>query len=201
MVVYENRLLDAIHFPLKIWLLIIIFIYIGCRFFLPEACKLNDNVSVYNSSVEFIGLLITLPTLFITGGEAQSVRWNKFKFFVFIFLSVFILGSIVFLSGGWIDSPFTGPVSLYVGYFILLQEDKLTDWIYFFFNSALVLFGIFLLVLPYWIMYHGNYPMYVLKWEESPRVTFGRLTLNIILMLITVMIGQWVGNRVNRERR
>ena len=198
---YENDLVSVIHWPLKSWLLFISLVYVIGRFVLWEFYgpffEPNEFIYSHNNMYHTIGVVVIIIMLAITGREAIQDIWNKMQFFSLITLSVILLCEIVFITGGVLDSPFSGAISLYLASFILLQRDSE----YWRFNVGIAVLTLLLLAFPY-IWLSINYKeMYICKYYTYSSVTWGRLCINIFLLIVTGFAADRVSNRVNRINR
>jgi hypothetical protein len=195
---YENQLLNVVHKPILRLLLIVaatfgLWLYVrhwhSTYHFYEE-----NGVLLKGSQWPFVTIatLMLFVLHFIDGDQASQKGWNNKKFFVFIFFSVAIMAIAIFLTGGFLDSPFSGALALYLGCFILLQKDNQ----YKVFNWLLLAFTLAVTVGPYIILYGTGHPTYVLEWDPSHWVTCGRLVVSLALLIAAGFFGDKVAEEV-----
>lgn len=150
------------------------------------------NSFVFGSQVWLIvsGGVVGCAILFVAGVEWEGFR--KLKPVLLIIFLIYLLALAVLLTGGFIDSPFSGAVSLYLGFFIALIKagtHQRSSWLF-------VSLTIVCLVSPYAYLYwQGHAALQILNWHTSAQVTAARLIITITVLLIT----GWFGGKVSSE--
>lgn len=136
----------------------------------------------------FLGCLMLL----VANMRPTQPRANVFRLFVLIFFSVVLLAIAVLLTGGFIDSPFSGAVSLYVGFFIAMIQGKMyrvSNWI-------LVGTTVLCALLPYAYLYATDRALHVVNWHTGPKIALVRLGITIFLLVVTAWFGAKVSDKL-----
>lgn len=139
-------------------------------------------------------MFVFIATVYLILKRPGTMAADTMKVLVIILGSVLLLSLAVFLTGGFIDSPFGSAVAMYIGFFIFLIRRRVFPFI----NLGLIALTVFLLALPYMYLYlyRSDYrSMHILTWHPTPLVTGGRLAISMLLLLVA----GWVGARVSSE--
>lgn len=162
----------------------------GTEIFETPICNLNtDFISIKEygilNGIVFLGL-----SLFIVVAAIKFKPEAKFKFL--IVTSILILFTLIYITGGILDSPFTAAVGVYVAsYFIIQERRDLKNM-----NKAILFLVIFLTVLPYFLFSLGTSPKhYIISWNTDFYTNWIRL---ILVVLLIGFAGYW-GDKVNKE--
>ncbi len=197
---YENKLLSAVATPLIIWLVAMSIIYV----IIEELTSLGLTAPIYTPNGPVLdsigrywaaGTILVFLMLLILAPNPKTALWSYAQLFSVIFISVLLLAIIVFLSGGYLDSPFNGAVSLYIGCFILLQRKGG----YPIFTIIIVMLTIFLLLFPYIHLYRSGYSsLQIFNWNPSHTVTCFRLFITFALLFITLGVSYKVDSEIRK---
>ncbi len=180
------------------WLLAIITAYILIDLIAPRRTGYlyDANGEIFRQIFWFrvFGMFVFIATVYLILKTPGTLAADTMKVLVIILGSVLLLSLAVFLTGGFIDSPFSSAVAMYIGFFILLSRRRVFPKT----NLALIALTVLLLAMPYLYLYHyrDDYPsMHIIVWHSTPLVTGGRLAISMLLLLVA----GWVGARVSGE--
>lgn len=192
----DDNLLSVISGPVLFWLSIIIISHIMMHFAAPISVGAlytpNNDILGQKQWFNIGGGILAVITLYSAATQPRIAQSYLVKLFFTILGSVILLALAVFLSGGFIDSPFSGAVSLYIGFFILMIRRGR----YVLYSILLVVITLFLLSLPYIYLHKkGSASLNILQWNSSYSVTWGRMAANILLLIVA----GWVSARVSDE--
>lgn len=138
------------------------------------------------------GLVVACAIMFLAGVELTRDSHRKMKRFLIIVFLIYLLALLVLLTGGFINSPFSGVISLYLGFFLaLIQAGQYR-------RLSLVFVSIIIacIVAPYiYLCWRSQGSLEILKWHASAPTTAVRLVITISLLLVT----GWFGGRVSSE--
>lgn len=209
----SKEILKIIYRPLLLWigglslfyLLIpasIFFIHVDrlCDIFSPTSgyCDLflgqfNKKIFTYQVAGGIAATCIATSVLmwWVTG--LRGAFWESYKLYIFISLSILLLSIYIFTTGGFLDSPFSGVLSLYVANFLIMQGNHS----FLNFKIFIIAFTIFLIVLPYIVLTFGLHEenIFMLRWGSANWVTNTRLYISLFLFLITTISS----NNINRK--
>jgi len=195
----DMGIMTRISFTMLLWVIGVILSYIGIAFLYPKILgklPFEPNGRIFQQSSWWIigGLIVFLITVGVIVGQSASSNYTRHERTLgfTVLTSVTLLALAVFLTGGYLDSPYSGPISLYISFFILMIKKKE----YRTFNTFLLLFTVCLMCLPYYYMYRHNYQSYhIIKWDPSASITFSRLGMGVVLSVF----GAWVGASVSDQ--
>jgi hypothetical protein len=180
------------------WLLIVMAVYVFIYLIFPKwigKTPYTPNAQILAKSYWFHvgGLLFFFLTVAFVLVDSRRVPATTFKLFSMILSSVMLLTLAVFLTGGFIDSPFSGAVALYIGFFFVMLRRR----VYPLFNAFFMLLTILLLLFPYFHLWKQSHDMYIVQWDPAPLVTWGRLAMNIFLLIAAARVGARVSDAVS----
>lgn len=195
----DMSVITRISVTMLLWVIGVFVSYIGIAFIYPKvlgehAYDANGNIFTQNFWWWIGGLLVFLITVGVIVEQVFTSTYPRYERTLgfTVLTSVALLSLAVFLTGGYLDSPYSGPVSLYISFFILMIKRK-EHPIY---NGFLVIFTILLMSWPYYYLYtHGYSSVHIIQWKTTPPVTFSRLGMGIFLSVF----GAWVGASVSDQ--
>lgn len=196
---YEKEILKAINAPLVNWfgaiLITYLLIFEALRRLWPNWLYKETNTIVFSyRAVIYISAMLPLIIMVMIGGKELK---NTLALRAFIVLSVLLLAIAVFMSGGFLDSPFSGVLALYVGSFIILQEDKEFQRL----NISLVAVTVVLVVVPYIVLGRFTGSTAVIAWQDTLEATAVRLFISVTLLIITGLVGHSISKRITDLRK
>lgn len=189
--------LTTISMIMLLWVTGVIGSYIIINFVIPiflgNLYEPNGQIFAYNFWLMVIGSILFLLTIGIVIKQVLSPRFTGGALGLTVLVSVAILALVVFLTGGFLDSPYSGAISLYISFFILMvRKGEYPKY-----NIFLIIVTILLLTWPYFYLYWRNYEsVHIIQWKNTVPITFSRLIANIILTVVTVQVGANVSERV-----
>ena len=111
------------------------------------------------------------------------------------------MGVIIILTGGILDSPFSGAFALFNVSFITLQQTKE----YKYFNFFLIVISIILIIFPYYVFGQDNMStnqlngkVYLVNWQQNWYVTGWRITISIFMLIATGLTSKYIGDKINK---
>lgn len=195
--IYEQQMLSEMNVPLVSWFGGILLAYIIVFDILPRSYPnwlFTTNESLFAKRALIYEVAALILVLMVVLGVRLRTKSNLCAFIVF---SIIILALAVFMSGGFLDSPFSGVLPLYVGSFIILQEDKEFQTL----NRTLVVLTVFLVIVPYVPLKLLTGSTSVLLWKDDGTVTFLRLFISLILLVGTGYVGHRVFSKITDLRK
>src|SRR5437660_1438763 len=119
----DERLLRMIYRQMQVWLALVGLTYVALFSFAHKTRALYDaNSFVFGSPVWLMvsGVVAGFAIMLFASARPTRERLKEIQLPILIVFSIFILALTVLLTGGFIDSPFSGAISLYLGFFIAL---------------------------------------------------------------------------------
>lgn len=194
----DDNLLTVISVPMLFWLLFIFICYVLLEFIIPglyrEALyKANGPVFAQNLWFRIAGIIWFILTVAIIALRPRTVAMDTVRLFLIIFSSVVLLALAVFFTGGFLDSPFSGAVSLYLGFFVLMSSKRGYRAATYFF----ILVTLFLMSLPYLYISSKGFD-HILRWKDTPEIMWARVIFTMMLLIVAGYVGKRVSDEVNR---
>lgn len=199
-----NELLSELHKNLFSWISVITLImFLGAVPVLTNTKELiafingekydfwygafNDIIINYKGLLyAIIGTVLLFICLFIVSGKtmvADKLKILENQLYLFMFLSVTLLCVYIFFTGGFLDSPISPALSVYISAFLLLQDrDDFRKL-----NTYIVVWAIILIFMPYLIVliYSSSELTFVL-WKNNRNMTMLRLVIAALSFFISI---------------
>jgi hypothetical protein len=201
---YEEEVFKLVIKPMTIWIVITslttAFFYLLCDISNPTYphFTINPNIGLSQKQIGFIAICLLLSLVFLPIVFGRAKEWF---FLSIVFLTSCLMGVIILLTGGILDSPFSGAFALFNVSFITLQQTRE----YTKFNWLLILFSLLLIFLPYWLFANDNIvtsqnvgKVYLVNWQQNWFVTNWRIIINILILLGTGYTSKYIGDRINQ---
>jgi hypothetical protein len=184
-----------VYGQMQLWLALVGLTYVALYLIQRFTGTLYEANSFIFGSFEWLwlaGVVTGFAIMLFARAQPKRPWLRAIKLFVLIAFSILLLALAVLLTGGFIDSPFSAAVSLYLGFFIALihaRTHQPSSWVF-------VSLTVICIVSPYVYLYCQNHAsLQILRWHTSAPTTAVRLMITISLLLIT----GWVGGKVSSE--
>ncbi len=214
-----NDILKVIHWTLLKWFLVITLMFIVLFSysafsdkdvilkFLSNAknietsvfCgKFNGNFFTFHlvlvSLVIYLFLLVAM--ILINGKPRENKKSENSQMITFMFLSISTLCFYIVMTGGFLDSPFSSSLSIYLAGFLLIQ-DRNDNRKY---NVGIVIWTTFLVTLPYFYLSYCNTDdvTYFFDYSKNDLVVNFRLILSYGLAIFSIYSGYQISNKINK---
>lgn len=213
-----NQILKIVYIELLWWFSIITIIFIGIftvaiykdkniyldYFKSPTDANTNLFCGTFNPETYIFDLTMILCLIIIillvamvllNGKDRENVTNTNFQMILFMFLSTIILCIYIFLTGGFLDSPFSSALSIYLAGFLLIQDRKDLKKI----NYIIVIFTTSIIFAPYLIYSYYNIDdnTYFFNYSKNDSIVNIRLILSFGLALYSIYMGQRINNKIN----
>jgi hypothetical protein len=190
----QDKLLRKIYGQMQAWLGLVILTYLTL-YLLQRLGKLSDTNSFGFGSPDWFlwtGAVVGAATMVLASVRPTRKRVKEIQLPILIVFLIFLLALAVLLTGGFINSPFSGAISLYLGFFMALIQARRYRGLSWVFVSLTVV----CIVAPYvYLCWQNHSSVEILKWHASAATTAVRLLITISLLLVT----GWFGGKVSSE--
>lgn len=197
---YEQEVLDLIHRTSQKWLAVLGMLYLGMRA-LNVYVPLYKRTAVLDAAEGWVtssGFFFVMAVVFIGSPRGKNPR---FQYQILVLLSLLSVGAAVFLTGGLLDSPFAGVLALYVGSFILMQDDASVTPTLRPFNILLVVITVVLIVIPYLVADVVFKQKAFLTWCSTSGVMYFRTVAATSLLLLTGYAAYRLDRGIDKARK
>lgn len=211
-----NDVLATIHNSLLKWIVTLsgsIIVFVGI--FLVTKAKTDANPELYpelsficgsyNKEIlgttlfdilVFSGVVLLVLLLLIIGKKTTEKAIIKKQLEWFMFISILLINVYIFLTGGFLDSPLSSALSIYVGSFLIMQDRDDTKWL----NISLILWTIILVCLPYVVVYwFSAAQLSFLKWTEVKDITFARYWVAFLITGVSIYHADKINKKINKK--
>lgn len=188
--------LAIVSAQMLLWLLVVMAVYLFIVWQESSYYEPNKNIIPPGHRFEYWGLLAFFGLVAaVVVFQSRRVQATTYKLFFVILSSVMLLALVVFLTGGFLDSPFSGAIALYIGFFVVMVKRRVYP------KSNLIFIGLttLLVLSPYLYLSHKGYEkMHIVKWVEGPSVTWGRLIMSLLLSGAAALIGVKISDAISK---
>ncbi len=141
--------------------------------------------------------IFTLVAMILVNGKPRvNKKDENSQMIIFMFLSTSILCFYIMMTGGFLDSPFSSSLSIYLAGFLLIQDrnDNKTHNIY------IVIWTTILVLLPYLIFsyYNADDLTYFFDYSKNDVIVNARLILSYGLAIFSIYNGHKISNQINK---
>ena len=213
-----NRVLALIYNELLIWFVVLTVFFIitmGTSVFLNKnvflefyqdvGCtetnifcgRFNGNFFKFNFVATLIIAMILLfvAMILVNGKPRISTKEDDTQMRVFMALSITTLSIYILLTGGFLDSPFSSALSVYLAGYLLIQErddNKISNLLIMFYTTILI-------VLPYAYQAYFNTDdiTYFFDYSKNDSISISRLSLSYGLAIFSLYSGHKINKKIN----
>lgn len=141
-------------------------------------------------------VLIFVSMILINGKPRNDKKGKNNQMILFMFLSTSILCIYILLTGGFLDSPFSSTLSIYLAGFLLMQDRKDTNL----YNKSIIVFASILVVIPYLLLsyYNSNDLTYFFEYKKHDYIANYRLFLSYGLAIFSIYRGYRINRKINK---
>ncbi len=158
----------------------------------------NPNTYKFNITAILILAIILLyiSMTFINGKKRQNLNDETFQMKWFMILSTILLCIYIYMTGGFLDSPFSSALSIYLAGFLLMQdrEDSKNA------NIIIIIVALFSVAFPYLVYGYINSDDKTFFFNYSTRdgLVILRLFITLTLVIYSLYSGQRISNKINK---
>lgn len=116
------------------------------------------------------------------------------KFTLIIVSSLVVLISLIWLTGGILDSPYTGATSIFISSFFIIQEKRVD--LYSVNTIVLVVIGIAIFA-PYFFVFDGCKEENIINWNNNLNTNILRIFGTLGLMIIAGLSSKFVNAKLS----
>ncbi len=142
----------------------------------------------------FVVMVVGIMMLVLVGGRRfkENSIWEKIQLQFFMAISVVLVLICIGITGGFLDSPFTAALSIYIGGFLILQDRTDTQG----FNRLLVAGTAVIILGAYAWLYYTGREMYFFTWRHEEReITLFRFCAAFAITAFSI----WQADRTNKR--
>lgn len=184
--------LPEVYRRMKAWLVLVCLACVGLYYFKEKLYEVQSSIT--QGWPLWTGGVVFLVLFFFNDVNLRDHPLAQHKERVLIIFLIFLLALAVFITGGFIDSPFSGAISLYLAFFIALMQARTHPYS----SWTFVALTIALILSPYLYLYWTNQPsLEYVRWRTSALVTALRLLITIFFLLSTAWVGETASGVLN----
>jgi hypothetical protein len=141
-------------------------------------------------------IFLFVSMTFINGKKRVNQKDENSQMKWFMILSTILLCIYVYMTGGFLDSPFSSAISIYLSGFLLIQDrddSKIS-------NIIIIALAIFFVILPYLVYGYINVDdeIYFFNYSTKDNNVYFRLVITLGLVIYSLYSGQKISNKINK---
>jgi NADH:ubiquinone oxidoreductase subunit 5 (subunit L)/multisubunit Na+/H+ antiporter MnhA subunit len=153
------------------------------------------NFNVYCFFIVTIIIMYILMT-YVNGKKRVNQKDENSQMKTFMILSTVLLCIYIYLTGGFLDSPFSSAISIYLSGFLLIQDrddSKIS-------NIIIIAIAVFFVILPYLVYGYINVDdeIYFFNYSTKDNNVYFRLVITLGLVIYSLYSGQKISNKINK---
>lgn len=165
-----------------------------------DVCFGSFNPNTYKFNISAILtltiILLWISMTFINGKKRENQNDENFQMKWFMILSTILLCIYIYLTGGFLDSPFSSALSIYLAGFLLMQdrEDSKNA------NIIIIIVALFSVAFPYLLYGYLNKDdiTFFFNYSTKDGLVILRLVVTLALVIYSLYSGQRISNKINK---
>ncbi len=159
--------------------------------FNPNTYKFNIS-AILTLAIIFLWISMT----FINGKKRQNQNDENFQMKWFMILSTILLCIYIYMTGGFLDSPFSSALSIYLAGFLLMQDRDDSKNA----NIIIIIVALFSVALPYMVYGYVNNDnkTFFFNYSTNDGLVILRLFITLALVIYSLYSGQRISNKINK---